>query len=46
MRITDAKATLEEDGVNPNSGADLVYNVGHMLRGHRYTQALSTAAGY
>ena len=43
MRITDAKALLEEDKVNPNSAADLVYNVGHMLKGHRYTRALSTA---
>lgn len=43
MRITDAKTVLQEEGINPNSAADLVYNVGHMLKGHRYTRALSTA---
>jgi len=44
MRITDAKASVHKFGVNSNSATDMVYNLGHMLRGERYTRALSTAA--
>jgi 5-methylcytosine-specific restriction protein A len=41
MRITDAKRQLEKIGINPNSAADLVYGLGHMLDGHRYTRTMS-----
>ena len=44
MRITDAKASVQEIGVNPNSAVDMIYNLGHLLRGERYTRALSTSA--
>ena len=41
MRITDAKKRLEKIGINPNSSVDLVYGLGHLLNGHRYTRTLS-----
>jgi 5-methylcytosine-specific restriction protein A len=41
MRITDAKRQLAEIGINPNSSVDLVYGLGHMLDGHRYTRTMS-----
>ena len=41
MRITDAKRQLEKIGINPNSSVDLVYGLGHMLDGQRYTRTMS-----
>ncbi len=41
LRITDAKKHLAEIGINPNSSADLIYGLGRMLQGHRYTRTLS-----
>jgi 5-methylcytosine-specific restriction enzyme A len=40
MRITDAKRRLEEIGLNPNTSVDLVYGLGHLLDGHRYTRTM------
>jgi len=41
MRITEAQDHLEGFGINRNSAADLVYNLGRLLDGRRYTRALS-----
>ena len=41
MRITDARNRLAEIGINPNSSVDLVYGLGHMLDGERYTRTMS-----
>lgn len=41
MRISDAKTRLAGIGINTNSSADLVYGLGHMLNGHRYTRTMS-----
>ncbi len=43
LRPTDAKAELAEAGLNPSSASDLIYILRHMLRGERYTRAMSTA---
>jgi 5-methylcytosine-specific restriction protein A len=43
MRITDAKQKLSNLGMNPNSSVDLVYGVGHLLDGHRYTRTMSAS---
>lgn len=43
MRITDAKQRLAKIGINPNSSVDLVYGLGHMLKGHRYTRTMSAS---
>lgn len=44
MSITDAKASIQKLGVNPNSAADMFYNLGRMLRGELYKRSLSAAA--
>jgi 5-methylcytosine-specific restriction protein A len=41
LGISDAQDQLAILGVNTNSAADLIYNVGHLLRGERYTRTLS-----
>ena len=43
MRPTDAKAELAQAGLNPSSASDLIYILRYMLRGDRYTRAMSTA---
>lgn len=43
MRPTDAKAELALIGLNPSSASDLIYILRHMLKGERYTRAMSTA---
>ncbi len=43
MRPTDAKAELALKGLNPSSASDLIYILRHMLKGERYTRAMSTA---
>jgi 5-methylcytosine-specific restriction protein A len=42
--IQDALDNLTPLGLNTNSAADMVYNVGRMLRGERYTRNLSLRA--
>lgn len=39
--IANAKRRLAPTGINSNSAADLIYNVGHLLRGERYKRAMS-----
>jgi len=41
MRLKDAKASLKNTTINPNSATDLIYNVGHMLSGRRYIRTLN-----
>ena len=43
MRPTDAKAELAQAGLNPSSASDLIYILRYMLKGERYTRAMSTA---
>lgn len=43
LGIVEAKSSLISTGLNPNSAADLIYNVGHLLRGECYKRALSEA---
>lgn len=43
MRPTDAKAELVKIGLNANSGSDLIYILRYMLKGERYTRAMSTS---
>ena len=42
--IAEAKRRLQSTGLNENSAADLVYDVGHLLRGECYKRAMSEAA--
>ncbi len=42
--IAEGKRRLERKGLNPNSAADLIYDVGHLLRGECYKRAMSEAA--
>lgn len=44
MRLTEAKERLSEIGVNPNSAADFIYILKHMLSGEIYKRAMSTGA--
>lgn len=44
MRLTDAKERLAEIGVNPNSAADFIYILKHMLNGEVYKRAMSSGA--
>jgi hypothetical protein len=37
LGIVEAKKRLKSTGLNPNSATDLIYGVGHMLRGECYT---------
>ncbi len=41
LRITDAKKELAAIGINPNSAADIVYALVHLLKGERYKRTLS-----
>jgi 5-methylcytosine-specific restriction protein A len=43
LRPTDAKAELVKIGLNANSGSDLIYILRYMLKGERYTRAMSTS---
>lgn len=44
LGIAEAKRRLKPTGINQNSAADCVYDVGHLLRGECYKRALSEAA--
>lgn len=44
MRLTDAKLELVKVGLNPNSAADFIYILRHMLRGEIYKRAMSASA--
>jgi 5-methylcytosine-specific restriction protein A len=44
MRFIDALKLLTATGLNRNSAGDYVYNLRHMLNGHRYARTLSTEA--
>ena len=44
LGIAEAKRRLIPTGLNANSAADLVYDVGHLLRGECYKRAMSEAA--
>lgn len=43
MRLTDARDELARAGVNPNSAVALLNDFRHMLKGTRYTRALSSS---
>jgi 5-methylcytosine-specific restriction protein A len=43
VRPTDAKEELVKIGLNANSGSDLIYILRYMLKGERYTRAMSTS---
>lgn len=44
LGISEAKKKLSQSGLNPNSAADFIYDVGHLLRGECYKRALSENA--
>jgi hypothetical protein len=44
LGISEAKRRLQPAGLNENSAADFVYDVGHLLRGECYKRALSEEA--
>ncbi len=41
LGIVEAKKRIKSTGLNPNSATDLIYGVGHMLRGECYKRKLS-----
>ncbi|MDB6108290.1 MAG: endonuclease [Pedosphaera sp.] len=44
LSLAEARRHLEKIGLNRNSAADLINNLGHMLGGNRYKRTLSPAA--
>ncbi|MBK8040022.1 MAG: HNH endonuclease [Verrucomicrobiaceae bacterium] len=42
--IQEAKRRLEHTGLNSNSAADFIYNIGHLLRGEGYKREMSVSA--
>lgn len=42
--ITEAKRVAALSGLNPESGVNFIYNVGHLLRGEVYKRAMSLGA--
>lgn len=44
LGIAEAKRRLQLTGLNENSAADFIYDVGHLLRGECYKRAMSAAA--